>query len=641
MTQEHTTGTARSDWEARIGIASGAAVSTAPLLPPPTGLSAQDGRGQVTLTWNPIPHAVGYQVYRSEDPHGPFAPVDHRGLDVLAVPHPPYTDTTAEPGRTYHYTVATLSDVKVQGEQSPPVKATAQAQGAGVVEVAVDTSAGQGTLPRPWRPMVGSEHLSYLLEEDTSGGRPIGEELRAALAAASEHFGPRTVRAHGILCDDLGVYREVDGQPVHDFTGIDRVYDTVRDLGYRPVVELSFMPRDLAADPDKTVFEYGAVISPPKDYRRWYDLVHDLVTHLVDRYGLAEVRDEWSFEVWNEANLEVFWSGTPEEFWHLHDASVAAVKDVHPDLRVGGPSSAASGWVEEMLDHLDRVGPEGVNTALDFASTHTYGSPPLDVRPQLARHGRADTPVWWTEWGVTPQHFNAVNDSVFSAAFLARGMRSAAGRIEALSYWVVSDHFEELGRPPALMHGGFGLRTVGDLAKPRFWALSMLDRLGEEQLAVTATGDGADSLVESWAGADPDGRVAVVLWNGTLDQTKAAGAPLLDRTVRLRLDHLADGDYVLRHLRVDDGHSNVAERWRALGGAVRGSDEGMRPSAGEGAPEGSLWPDEGQWERLRRQDVLEPLHPERTVTVSGGSFEVDFDLPQPALSLVELVPVAE
>ena len=39
-------------------------------------------------------------------------------------------------------------------------------------------------------------------------------------------------------------------------------------------------------------------------------------------------------------------------------------------------------------------------------------------------------------------------------------MKSAQSRADALAYWVVSDHFEELGRPPALLHGGFGLMTV-------------------------------------------------------------------------------------------------------------------------------------------------------------------------------------
>ena len=99
----------------------------------------------------------------------------------------------------------------------------------------------------------------------------------------------------------------------------------------------------------------------------------------------------------------------------------------------------------------------------------------------LERYGRDDVPVWWTEWGVTPTHFNEVSDAVFAGTFLLRGMASAMGRIESLSYWVVSDHFEELGRPPALLHGGFGTRTVGELRKPRWWALALLERLHETQ----------------------------------------------------------------------------------------------------------------------------------------------------------------
>ena len=92
----------------------------------------------------------------------------------------------------------------------------------------------------------------------------------------------------------------------------------------------------------------------------------------------------WAFEVWNEPNLEVFWSGTPEEYFRLYDVSARAVKSVDPDLRVGGPSSAAAGWIGELLGHL-----EGSDLPLDFLSTHVYGNVPLDLRPVLASFGRA------------------------------------------------------------------------------------------------------------------------------------------------------------------------------------------------------------------------------------------------------------
>jgi len=607
---------ARTDWENRIGIRSGPAFGgEAPELRPPAGLAASAGGAQVSLDWTPVPGAIGYQVHVADSANGPFEPLDHAGRDVLAVPHPPYVDTTGTPGEERWYAVSSLSDVGVQGPLSDPVRC-ASLDAAGPVTVSVDAARDVGELPRPWRPMIGSEHVSHALSEDTTGGRVIGEELTSALAAAHRELGVTHVRAHGIFCDDVAVYREVDGEPVHDFAGVDRVYDHLRSLGLYPVVEISFMPHDLASDPTKTVFEYGAIVSPPKDWERWYDLVHDFTAHLLERYG-DEVVEHWSFEVWNEANLEVFWSGTPEEFLTLYDVTARAVRDVDDRLVVGGPSSAAAGWCEELLVHARQSG-----APVDFLSTHTYGSPPLDFRPMLERHGRGGTPIWWTEWGVTPTHFNEVSDAVFSGVFLARGMKSAMGRIEALSYWVVSDHFEELGRPPSLLHGGFGLRTVGELRKPRWWALALLERLGSRRLAVTSTGDGAGSLVEAVASRREDGELAVLTWNLTLDQTKAAGSAPLGRDVTVRLAGLEPaGAYDVTHVRVDADHSNIASTW----GRMRDRDQ--------------AWPTDEQWARLHEADRLEELEPARTVSADDeGVIVLETHLPMPAMSQLLLVP---
>ncbi len=603
---------ARSDWEQRIGTRSGAAFGgNAPRLDPPKDLEALPGAHQVTLTWSPVAGAIGYQVYAAPSAEGPFEPLDHAGRDVLAVPHPPYADTTGTPGESRWYAVASLSDVHVEGDRCEPVEATPQAGPAGGVTVEVDAAERLGDLPRPWRPMIGSEHLSHMLSADTTGGRVIGEELTSALKAAHDELGVSHVRAHAILGDDLEVYREVDGEPVHDFAGVDRVYDHLRSIDMYPVVELSFMPHDLASDPSKTVFEYAAIVSPPKDWDRWGDLIRDLVQHLADRYGIEELVELWSFEVWNEANLEVFWSGTPEEYLRLYDVTAAAVRSVDERLRVGGPSSAASGWVEELLAHAERSG-----SPVDFVTTHTYGSPPLDFRPMLERYGREGVPIWWTEWGVTPTHFNEVSDAVFAGTFLLRGMASSMDRIEALSYWVVSDHFEELGRPPALLHGGFGTRTVGELRKPRWWALALLEALPETRVGAHLTGDGAGSLVESLAAVDDDGGVGVLVWNLTLDQTKAAGSPDLARPVTVAVGGLEPGaSYVVHHDRVDDQRSNIAAVW----GRLRDGDQ--------------AWPTDEQWSQLRAADKLESLGADETLTADGdGRVAVTFDLPMPAMS---------
>src|SRR5271170_6325903 len=186
------------------------------VLPPPTGLRAVPGRGHVMLDWAPVPGAAGYLVHRAARAAGPYQPLDHGGGDVLAVPAGPYADTTGDGGVAY-YAVAAVADGQSAGPLSAPVAAAPDPAGSGAVTVEVG-GVVTGELARPWQPMIGSEHLSYLMRRDRTGGRVIGTELREALRIARDELGVRAVRAHGILGDDLGVYTEVDGRAVHDFS---------------------------------------------------------------------------------------------------------------------------------------------------------------------------------------------------------------------------------------------------------------------------------------------------------------------------------------------------------------------------------------------------------------------------------------
>ncbi len=580
-------------------------------LPAPARVRAERGRGQVTVDWELVDGAAGYLVHRTTGGDAPLRPIDHGGGDVLAVPHPPYVDTIGDVSGEVSYAVAALCSIEVvDGDLSPSV-APVETATPGRVQIEVDAAAIQGRVARPWRPIVGSEHLQMLLRGPGPGGHHVGEELADAFRIARRDLGAEMVRAHGILHDSLGVYREDDGRPVHDFSQIDMVYDRLLETGLRPVVELSFMPAALAAEPDRTVFDYRGIISPPRDWSRWSALIEDLVLHLEDRYGRDEVR-RWAFEVWNEPNLQVFWSAAQSDYFRLYDETVRAIRSIDSQLRVGGPATAAAGWVDDLLHHV-----EGSGAPLDFLSTHTYGAPPIDLRPISRRFGREDIPLWWTEWGISPKHGAPVNDSVWGAPLVARGMRSAAGRLESLAYWVVSDHFVELGEPQRLLHGGFGLLTIGNLRKPRFWGLRVLELLGEDELGAGLSGDGGGSLVEAWASRD-DRRIAIAVWNGTLDQTKFDGDSTLDRDVSLRIGGLSAGSWQLRHRRVDAEHSNVSATWERAGGGD--------------------WPDEAGWAALRAADRLDDLEPGRDVDfVADGSISLDFGLPMPAISLIELV----
>src|ERR1700723_4263110 len=178
------------------------------------------------------------------------------------------------------------------------------------------------------------------------------------------------VRFHNILHDEDGVYDEDDqGHPVYNFSYVDQIYDGLLQNGVRPFVEISFMPKKLALRQDVHPFWYKQIVSPPKDYKKWDDLIRTLAQHLVDRYGLDEV-SKWYFEVWNEPNID-FWAGDPKlaTYFELYDHTARALKAVSARIQVGGPATARAAWVEPFLKHV-----RAESVPIDFVSTHVYAN---------------------------------------------------------------------------------------------------------------------------------------------------------------------------------------------------------------------------------------------------------------------------
>jgi xylan 1,4-beta-xylosidase len=605
---------ARADWERRVGQRREDATAPGITLPPPSQLSAEAGAGHIRLGWAPVPGAAGYLIERA----GPSADQDadppeilrHGGSDVAAVIGPPFADTGVADGVTYRYRIAAVAGAELPaGTWSDVAAAHTTAAAAGAVEISVDASTVTGQLDRVWQ-MVGAERLSQLRVADSyeAGAERIGAEFAQALRLAHADLGATQVRAHAILHDDNAVARRrPDGSLQLDFRAVDAIYDQVLGLGLRPVVELSFMPAALARDPQRTVFTYRGIISPPADWAEWRHLVSKMAAHLVERYGAVEVA-QWAFEVWNEPNLAVFWPGSRDDYLRLYAESARAIKAVDPRLRVGGPATAAAEWIELLAAHAAAAG-----VPLDFVTTHTYGNVPVDLRPALARHGFDGVDIWWTEWGVGSTHFGAVHDSVFGAPFVLSGMHSAQGRVDRIAYWVISDHFEELGRPPRLFHNGFGLLTVGNLRKARYWAVHLAAHQGDQILRTELTGDGAGALVQAWATRHDDGTVDVLAWNGTINAALLAGDPRLDRRVHLSVTGLPAATYRPTLARVDEQHSNVAAH----------------------CPADVDWPDEALWQRLR---AVDHLYEERLPDVLGPAARFDLHLPMPGIARIRLTP---
>jgi xylan 1,4-beta-xylosidase len=259
------------------------------------------------------------------------------------------------------------------------------------VSITVDAAEPIGPL-RPIYRFFGADEPNYAYLPD--GKRLLGQIGR--LGPAQTYFRTHNLMVTGdgtpaLKWGSTNMYTEdAEGEPVYDWTIVDRIFDAYLASGVKPYVQIGFMPKALSTHPEPYQHQwrpgdpYRDIFTgwsyPPKDYHRWRELVYRWVRHCLERYGRAEV-EQWYWQVWNEANpADGYWRGTPEEFRKLHDYAIDGVRRALPTARVGGPDTAGPGgaWMREFLDHVlygTNHATGQVGTPLDFASFHAKGDP--------------------------------------------------------------------------------------------------------------------------------------------------------------------------------------------------------------------------------------------------------------------------
>jgi xylan 1,4-beta-xylosidase len=483
-----------------------------------------------------------------------------------------------------------------------------QAQSSIVAEdsraVVIDASAPAHPFPHFWEDMFGSGRAILTLRDS----------YREDLRNVKQITGFEYVRFHAILHDEVGVYDEdAQGHPVYNFSYVDQIYDGLQANGVRPFIEVSFMPKKLAAKEALHPFWYKQNVSPPKDWDKWDDLVTQFTKHLVERYGIDEV-SQWYFEVWNEPNLD-FWAGKPKQasYWQLYDHTARSIKQVSARLRVGGPATAQAAWADAFIRHCAEN-----KVPVDFVSSHVYGNDkaqdvfgidekiPRDqmvcrsvkkVHDQIKSSAMPDLPLIWTEYNASYFNEPAVTDSIYMGPWLADTIRQCDGLTNMMSYWTFSDVFEEQGVVKQPFYGGFGLIAAGGIPKPSYNAFKLLHLLGDERITL----DSSTVL----ATRHKDGSLVVAVWN--LIPPDETGQ---SRTIHLRFEHLA-GHPRAYISQVDRDHGDIHPAYEKMG----------QPR----------YPTEKQLAELQRAAKLPPA--EIRKLVHG---ELTLDLPPDGLSVVEV-----
>ena len=440
---------------------------------------------------------------------------------------------------------------RLNAQSAPPASSSA------ATTLRINLRAPTTPFPHFWERMFGSGRAILALRQS----------YRRDLAAVRRVTGFRYIRFHGIFDRGVGIYHRAPGGRVfYNWSYLDQIYDGLLQRGVRPYVELSFMPRRLAANPTRQGFWYRPYIAPPKSYRQWSALIRHFARHLVARYGIAQV-SRWYFEVWNEPNIG-FWAGVPKQatYFRLYDAAARALKSVNPRLRIGGPATAQAAWVGRFIAHCARH-----HVPLDFVSTHVYGndtplaagltrSPPRRAMVALAvarvhrevKHSPMPwLPLIFSEYNASYKNEVAVTDSPYMGPWLANTIRLCAGKVRMLSYWAFSDVFEEQGVIHTPFYGGFGLLAEDHIPKPAFNAFRLLHELGTRRLPLVSN--------SALATLDAGGNAAIALWNYA--PVNGGGVP---RRFTLRFYGLGRGRRAYIQI-LDPRHGNALAAWRKMG----------------------------------------------------------------------------
>lgn len=464
------------------------------------------------------------------------------------------------------------------------------------MRITIDKNIGTVPTDFSWQIGLGNDHAYQLHRTD------VCEHIKLA----HDELGIKYIRCHGIFDDDMLTYQRMGdcrmfrSVPFNNkieeinFRQVGHVYDNLLACGVKPFVELSFMPSALASG-KKLGLRYDPNITMPKSLVTWGEYIKKFIHFLIDRYGADEV-ETWYFEVWNEPDLDCFFAGTKKDYFKLYEATVRAIKEVSPKLRVGGPSTSACLWIEDFLNFCKEN-----NVPCDFVSTHHYpgdafgnfvnfknvkqmfGSamdavknhkPLSDTMTNMfflpddfirwdkgtlarmddeAKGKVGDMPLFITEWNSMAVFGSPVHDEKYSAAFVVKSCMDLNNTLGGYMFWCCSDIFEEQFMLPKPFVGSFGIVSNDGIPKPNFWGFKILSQLYNKRLTLPMR---TNEAVEYAAFVDGD-KTQVLVYAQDQDYFKNE-----THEISIVVNCKATSVTVQR---IDDIHCNPKAEWIRLG----------------------------------------------------------------------------
>lgn len=220
-----------------------------------------------------------------------------------------------------------------------------------------------------------------------------------------------------------------------DFGRLDRYVAIAERKRVKVLLPLVGTPRWASARPDEV--ENGnpaGSAAEPADLSDWTNFVRAVVTRYKGRIE--------AYEIWNEPNENIFWTGTVEQLVGMSRAAFQIIKSVDPAAIVVSPSCT----VESGPQYLDDFLKKGGGKFVDVIGYHFYvrAKPPeaiVDIAnrvKEILRSNNIDKPVWNTETGWPgPKPFPS---DELAAAYVARSQILSWAAGISRFYWYAWDN---------------------------------------------------------------------------------------------------------------------------------------------------------------------------------------------------------
>lgn len=386
-------------------------------------------------------------------------------------------------------------------------------------------------------------------------GRMPEYELDSEVNSVFTEANMTSCRTHDINCTDIhrifpDFSKDVNDENSYNFEESDKVLAAIVDTGMKPFFRLGISYSNAQKDHE--------LLLPPADYNKWAQICEHIILHYNEGWANGFNYNIEYWEIWNEPDggkyveisetefetENVFWHGTPEEFYRLYDVSATYLKNKFPELKFGGYGSC--GFYAINKAKVEKTGAPAYNKyfidffkgflnyieehqpPMDFFTWHSYSTTEYNeiyfeyAKEHLEKAGYGDAEIICDEWNYNPTENDKLdrrygaNQTSMLCMFQNKGLDMAHYYCGIATGALHGGMFLKGGKPSSAYYGFY---AFGQLYKMGHQVEIKNMKLRKDMYAVAAKGDdGSAALLISNVSEKRDRKLKLDTGEYTVDK---------------------------------------------------------------------------------------------------------------------------